>query len=81
MLEGWYCRTMANQHAAAEHTENDDDMDGNICESGGSEDERRSSDDEMSAVNQKLIDYKSQYTNLKKKLKFLLYVSNNRVHI
>lgn len=74
MLDGWYCRTMANeQHAATEHTENDEELDANICESGGSEDD--SQEDAMSAVNQKLVDYKLQYTNLKKKLKFLLYVS------
>lgn len=72
MLDGWYCRSMANQQAANEQHENDDDIDANQGDSGATDD---SQDEGISRINQKLIDFKSQYHNIKKKLKFLLYVS------
>lgn len=65
MLDGWFCRTMAS---AAEQQEQQT-----------SEDEDKSSEDEsnqsLSRLNQKSVDHKAQYQNLKKKLKYLLYVS------
>lgn len=45
MLEGWYCRSMANANNIEEEDEADDS-----------------------------IKYKTQYKNLKRKLKYLIYV-------
>lgn len=49
MLEGWYCRSIANNNADAE------------------EDDEESPEEEVP-------NYKDQYRNLKRKLKFLIYV-------
>lgn len=63
MLDGWYCRTMANQQATMEQNENDV----NDIEEGSSDEE---------SVNQhQAVDFKAQYQILKKKFKFLIYVS------
>lgn len=51
MLEGWYCRSIANNSAELE------------------EDEDESPEEETP-------NYKDQYKNLKRKLKFLIYVRN-----
>lgn len=50
MLEGWYCRSIANNNADAEE-----------------EDDEESPEEEVP-------NYKDQYRNLKRKLKFLIYV-------
>lgn len=63
MLDGWYCRTMANQNAAQNNEPNVVD----------------DSDDSQDIPVARLmprVDYKAQYIQLKKKLKFLLYVSS-----
>lgn len=66
MLDGWYCRTMANQNA----TQNND-HESNIV------DDSDDSQDIPVARLMPRVDYKAQYIALKKKLKFLLYVSNH----
>lgn len=48
MLEGWYCRSIANNNADAE-------------------------DDEEDSPEEEVPNYKDQYRNLKRKLKFLVY--------
>lgn len=48
MLEGWYCRTIANNNADAE-------------------------DDDEDSPEEEVPNYKDQYRNLKRKLKFLIY--------
>lgn len=76
MLEGWYCRTMANQqsldHQRDEDDEQERDVHRGIADSGS--DEEESQVVTVSNLNPR-IDYKGQYSSLKKKLKFLLYVS------
>ncbi|XP_059616247.1 INO80 complex subunit E [Phlebotomus argentipes] len=57
MLDGWYCRTMANQQASMEQGEMNDIEEG--------------SSDEESV--QQAVDFKAQYQILKKKFKFLIY--------
>uniref|UniRef100_A0A6B2EAF7 Putative ino80 complex subunit e n=1 Tax=Phlebotomus kandelakii TaxID=1109342 RepID=A0A6B2EAF7_9DIPT len=57
MLDGWYCRTMANQQASMEQNEINDIEEG-------------SSDEESI---QQAVDFKAQYSILKKKFKFLIY--------
>lgn len=72
MLDGWYCRTMANQQSIDQTNDQDEEQDANIGDS-GSEDESQ-----IVTVSNNInprIDYKVQYNGLKKKLKFLLYVS------
>lgn len=64
MLDGWYCRTMANQNA----TQNND-HEPNVV------DDSDESQDIPVARLMPRVDYKAQYITLKKKLKFLLYVS------
>lgn len=66
MLDGWYCRTMANQNA----TQNND-HEPNVV------DDSDESQDIPVARLMPRVDYKAQYITLKKKLKFLLYVSSN----
>lgn len=70
MLDGWYCRSMANQNATR-NNDNDDDNEPNVVD-----DSDESQEDIPVARLMPRIDYKAQYTALKKKLKFLLYVSN-----
>lgn len=64
MLDGWFCRTMASAEQQEQQTSEDEDK--------SSEDESNQS---LSRLNQKSVDHKAQYQNLKKKLKYLLYVS------
>lgn len=67
MLDGWFCRsrTMASTGEQEQQPSSDD-------EDKSSEDESNQS---LSRLNQKSVDHKAQYQNLKKKLKYLLYVS------
>jgi len=55
MLEGWYCRSIANNNAEEE-------------------------DDEESPE-EEVPNYKDQYRNLKRKLKFLIYVCKEHFNI
>lgn len=57
MLEGWYCRSIANNNADAEE-----------------EDDEESPEEEVP-------NYKDQYRNLKRKLKFLIYVCKKHFSI
>lgn len=66
MLDGWYCRTLASQQSS--QNENDDDNEPNVV------DESDESQD-IPSVQIPNTDHKAQYIALKKKLKFLLYVS------
>lgn len=53
MLEGWYCRSIANNAAEVE-----EDV-----------------EDQESSPEEEAPNYKAQYRNLKRKLRFLIYVS------
>lgn len=79
MLEGWYCRSLANQKTKSNKTEREQQE---------SEDEHHQSKEPCSSVPRALpaamsststahssIDYKERYRNMKRKLKFLIYVS------
>lgn len=68
MLDGWYCRTLASQQTS-QNDDNDEDNEPNVV------DESDDSQDDVPDVRMPNIDYKAQYVALKKKLKFLLYVS------
>lgn len=97
MLDGWYCRSIANQQSSGgAPNEQDDDLEeavvgdrrnvgpsgDNNCVGGGevgdsgSEDESQAVTMSHNTINQR-IDYRAQYSGLKKKLKFLLYVSKS----
>lgn len=68
MLDGWFCRTMASAEQQEQIPQTSEDEDDKSSE----EDESNQS---LSQLNQKSVDHKAQYQNLKKKLKYLLYVS------
>ena len=68
MLDGWYCRSIANQNAV-EQNDRDDENEPNVV------DDSDESQDVPAQHMMPRVDYKSQYHTLKKKLKFLLYVS------
>lgn len=70
MLDGWYCRSMASQNST-QNNDHDDDNEPNVV------DESEDSQDVPVARLMPRADYKAQYISLKKKLKFLLYVSSN----
>lgn len=69
MLEGWYCRTLANEQQSSQDA-NDQDDDQN--DSGSDEDSQEGA---LPTIMPK-IDYKAQFLGLKKNLKYLLYVRN-----
>lgn len=64
-MDGWFCRTMANSSTTAE-------QEPQTSSESSEEDESNQS---LSRLNQKSVNHKAQYQNLKKKLKYLLYVS------
>lgn len=70
MLDGWYCRTMANQQSRQQQNDQDDDNEPNVV------DDSDESQDVPVAHLMPRVDYKAQYSTLKKKLKFLIYVSS-----
>lgn len=92
MLDGWYCRSMANQqsssndpddnHSQSQHITQQQQHhillpaqhDGHNAADSGSDDDSHTAVGNIPNINPR-IDYKGQYNNLKKKLKFLLYVS------
>lgn len=68
MLEGWYCRTIKSQNSA-DQNEVEDEQEPNVV------DDSDDSQDMPSQMSRPRVDFKIQYYTLKKKLKFLLYVS------
>lgn len=69
MLDGWYCRSMANMQAEGEAATRG----GGGPRGGAHVDEDYSSDSSQSEPEP--INYRAQYNTLKKKLKYLIYVS------
>ncbi|XP_037936601.1 uncharacterized protein LOC119670420 [Teleopsis dalmanni] len=67
MLEGWYCRTMANEQAAQQ----DETSDPN--ENSGSDDEQVQRQTMTGKSDEAEPDYKEKYRQLKRKFKFLIY--------
>lgn len=63
MLDGWYCRTINEINEQNVNSNNEDD--GDINPGDTSDDSIESND----------VDYRTQYYGLKRKLKYLLYVS------
>lgn len=70
MLDGWYCRTIKNQ-SSTDQNDGEEDLEPNVV------DDSEESQDVPSQMSRPRGDYKIQYYTLKKKLKFLLYVSIN----
>lgn len=70
MLDGWYCRSLANEQTGEQNfsTGNNDNNEESDSDSQENNDVQNCSD----ATN--TIDYKVQYRQLKRKLKFLIYV-------
>ncbi|XP_075150232.1 uncharacterized protein LOC142224347 [Haematobia irritans] len=69
MLDGWYCRSLANEEAA-QTDNNAPNMDPNEdTESSDSQE----NDESRQAQKPNTVDYKTQYRYLKRKLKFLIY--------
>lgn len=69
MQSGWYCRSMANQNSG-QNNDHGEDNEPNVV------DDSDDSQDIPVARLMPRVDYKTQYLTLKKKLKFLLYVSD-----
>ncbi|XP_055845854.1 uncharacterized protein LOC129911886 [Episyrphus balteatus] len=67
MLDGWYCRSLANEQAASSQNQ-DEEIDPNDGESGSEESQDEGQDNFNNPV-----DYKTQSRYLKRKLKFLIY--------
>lgn len=57
MLEGWYCRSIANNNADADEEDGED------------------------SPEEETLNYKDQYRNLKRKLKFLIYVRKEHSYV
>lgn len=86
MLDGWYCRSLANEKASKSLSGDDaaaepvgDDSDSQETQDNDvAEEEGRTSESGRGAgcsvANKNSIDYKAQYRYLKRKLKFLIYV-------
>ncbi|KAH8299560.1 hypothetical protein KR044_002779 [Drosophila immigrans] len=74
MLEGWYCRSLANQKATTGNTEQESDEElqtkPSAAVSGQVPLASSSASTGTANVN---VDYKERYRNLKRKLKFLIY--------
>lgn len=77
MLEGWYCRSLANQktttgNTEGEHLESDDELQQkpSVAVSGAVPATSSSASTGTANAN---VDYKERYRNLKRKLKFLIY--------
>lgn len=66
MLDGWYCRSIANMQAKGEAAAR-----GAPTNASQSNDEYSS---DSSQSEHERVNYKTQYNTLKKKLKFLIYV-------
>ncbi|EDW09861.1 protein HEG [Drosophila mojavensis] len=84
MLDGWYCRSLANQKTTStktekEHLESDEEahtkestMRGTAASAAAGAATAASSSTSTGTANEN-IDYKERYRNLKRKLKFLIY--------
>ncbi|KAH8355196.1 hypothetical protein KR093_008153 [Drosophila rubida] len=77
MLEGWYCRSLANQKVTTgnteqEHLESDDELQAKPSAAVSGQVAGASSSASTGTANVN-IDYKERYRNLKRKLKFLIY--------
>uniref|UniRef100_A0A1A9USC8 INO80 complex subunit E N-terminal domain-containing protein n=1 Tax=Glossina austeni TaxID=7395 RepID=A0A1A9USC8_GLOAU len=70
MLDGWYCRTLANEQATA--TQQNDHIDPNE-ENDDTESDSQYNDGIQPRFSNAAVDYKAQYRYLKRKLKFLIY--------
>lgn len=74
MLDGWYCRTLASeQQAAPQNESNEQNMGLNDDTDSDSQDNDESR--QGAGATNSTVDYKNQYRYLKRKLKFLIYVS------
>ncbi|KAM7349604.1 uncharacterized protein ACRADG_008472 [Cochliomyia hominivorax] len=77
MLDGWYCRTLANeqQQATQQNDNNEQNMGLNDDSDSDSQDneESRHGAGGGGATTNSTVDYKNQYRYLKRKLKFLIY--------
>lgn len=93
MLDGWYCRSMNEQalqqqqqqqqhpHPSQSQSRNSldgDDLGDREDRDGGDSSGQEEDSDEDVLPRRRNIDYKAQYNTLKKKLKYLLYVSSVR---
>lgn len=83
MLDGWYCRSLANQKTTSnktegEHLESDEEAHTkqSAAVSEAAPPTAATSSASTGTANGN-IDYKERYRNLKRKLKFLIYVSND----
>jgi len=80
MLEGWYCRSLANQktptgnNTEREQLESDDELQSKPSGTVSGAAPAASSSASTGTANAN-VDYKERYRNLKRKLKFLIYVS------
>ncbi|KAL7735378.1 hypothetical protein ACLKA6_003228 [Drosophila palustris] len=78
MLEGWYCRSLANQKSSAgnnterEQLESDDELQSKPSGAVSGTVPAASSSASTGTANAN-VDYKERYRNLKRKLKFLIY--------
>lgn len=72
MLDGWYCRSMANVQAREGGSGAEEGNSANIAPS---QNQHRDYSSESSREPTPEPNYKSQYMTLKKKLKYLVYVS------
>ncbi|KAH8395385.1 hypothetical protein KR222_009221 [Zaprionus bogoriensis] len=77
MLEGWYCRSLANQKtksnkAEREQQESDDELQHKQSAAASREIPAAFSSASTDTANSR-IDYKERYKNMKRKLKFLIY--------
>lgn len=92
MLDGWYCRSMneqalqqqqqqQQQHPHSSQPQGRNSLDGDDLgdredRDGGDSSGQDEDSDEDVLPTRRNIDYKAQYNTLKKKLKYLLYVSS-----
>lgn len=86
MLDGWYCRSLANEKASKRSSEDDTAVERVADESDSQETQVNDAIEEEGPTsesgkgagcgdaNKKSVDYKAQYRYLKRKLKFLIYV-------
>lgn len=90
MLDGWYCRSLANEKmskrssveepppAEAGHEDSDSQESQDVEAAEGARGRSESGEAAGSiSGNTNVVDYKAQYRYLKRKLKFLIYVSSS----
>lgn len=74
MLDGWYCRSLANEQQAAQHNDNTE-QNVEVNEDTDSDSQDNDESHQGGGATNNTVDYKNQYRYLKRKLKFLIYVS------